>query len=122
MTVVTERLAYLPIYLPIHLNVNLPAGEESARQKWMAEQQASGYEANQLTTRHQVVSLQPTSQPRDRCVSIHPSKPCRFKVQATIECPPTGRMGRLGQDKPACGWELEPFWPLLLYRAVSPRV
>jgi hypothetical protein len=23
-------------------------------------------------------------------------------------------MGRLGQDKPAFGWELEPFWPLLL--------
>ena len=26
-------------------------------------------------------------------------------------------MGRLGQDKPAFGWELEPFWPLRLYRA-----
>ena len=22
-------------------------------------------------------------------------------------------MGRLGQDKPAFGWELEPFWPSL---------
>ena len=31
-------------------------------------------------------------------------------------------MGRLGQDKPAFGWELEPFWPLLLYRAVSLRM
>ena len=27
-------------------------------------------------------------------------------------------MGRLGQDKPAFGWELEPL-PLLLYRAVT---
>ena len=26
----------------------------------------------------------------------------------------THGMGRLGQDKPAFGWELEPFWPLLL--------
>jgi hypothetical protein len=25
-----------------------------------------------------------------------------------------GSMGRLGQDKPAFGWELEPFWPLRL--------
>ena len=25
----------------------------------------------------------------------------------------------LGQDKPAFGWELEPLWPLLLYRAVT---
>ena len=24
-----------------------------------------------------------------------------------------GGMGRLGQDKPAFGWELEPFWPSL---------
>ena len=31
-------------------------------------------------------------------------------------------MGRLGQDKPAFGWELEPFWPLLLDQAVSLRV
>ena len=31
-------------------------------------------------------------------------------------------MGRLGQDKPAFGWELEPFWPLLLYRVATLRM
>ena len=31
-------------------------------------------------------------------------------------------MGRLGQDKPAFGWELEPLWPLLLYRVVTLRM